>query len=212
MGGHSIRSATISEPWIPIVISLAVPNSPPVVQPFAGAWTRHSGMSDRPTDCSFKPRHQQITDTLLLNKTERRIRMTVHDHRNTGRRLTWHVARFLIASALLSSVFAGVVSAAPNTDATIVYSFTDCDAHADFQAVKQPSGAASVHLLDGSGNFIFMKAVVLGDQGDLLDGTVLFDTPGITSGNANVETVTCDLVSPSDGLLVRTTGVLTRAH
>jgi hypothetical protein len=138
--------------------------------------------------------------------------MTVHHHRNTGRRLTWQAARFLLASVLSSAVFVGVVNAAPNTDTTIVYSFTNCDAHADFQAVKQPSGAASVHLLDGSGNFIFMKAVVLGDQGDLLDGTVLFDTPGITSGKANVETVICDLVSPSDGLLVRTTGVLTRTH
>jgi hypothetical protein len=54
--------------------------------------------------------------------------------------------------------------------------------------------------------------VVLGDQGDLLDGTVLFDTRGITSGAANIKTVTCDAVSPSDGLLVRMTGFLTRAH
>lgn len=59
---------------------------------------------------------------------------------------------------------------------------------------------------------MFMKAVVLGDQGDLLDGTVLFDTRGITSGAANIKTVTCDAVSPSDGLLVRMTGFPTRAH
>jgi hypothetical protein len=121
-------------------------------------------------------------------------------------------ARSLLASALTSALFAGVASAAPHNDATLLYSFTNCDSHADFQAVKQPSGAASVHLVDGSGNFLFMSAVVLGDQGDLLDGTVLFDTRGITSGAANVETISCDVVSPLDGVLVRTTGVLTRAH
>jgi hypothetical protein len=121
-------------------------------------------------------------------------------------------ARSLLAAALTSALFGGVASAAPDNDATLVYSFTNCDGHADFQAVKQPSGAASVHLVDGSGNFLFMRAVVLGDQGDLLDGTVLFDTRGITSGAANVETVTCDVVSPLDGVLVRTTGFITRAH
>ena len=122
------------------------------------------------------------------------------------------LATSVLASAIVGTVVAGVANAAPDNGATLVYSFTNCDAHADFQAVKQPSGAASVHLLDGSGNFLFMRAVVLGDQGDLVDGTVLFDTRGITSGNANVETVTCDLVSPLDGVLVRTTGLLSRAH
>ncbi len=134
-------------------------------------------------------------------------------HRRDERR-GWNQlgTRSLLASVLTSALFVGVASAAPNNDATLLYSFTNCDAHADFQAVKQPSGAASVHLLDGSGNFLFMKVVVLGDQGDLLDGTLLFDTPGITSGAANVETVTCDVLSPLDGVLVRATGFITRSH
>lgn len=134
------------------------------------------------------------------------------DLQRGGRRKFKRLATSVLASALAGSMFASVANAAPDNGATLVYSFTNCDAHADFQAVKQPSGAASVHLLDGSGNFLFMRAVVLGDQGDLVDGTVLFDTRGITSGNANVETVTCDLVSPLDGVLVRTTGLLSRAH
>jgi hypothetical protein len=138
--------------------------------------------------------------------------VAVHTHPVERRKLGHLGARSLLASALTSALFAGVASAAPHNDATLLYSFTNCDSHADFQAVKQPSGAASVHLVDGSGNFLFMSAVVLGDQGDLLDGTVLFDTRGITSGAANVETISCDVVSPLDGVLVRTTGVLTRAH
>jgi hypothetical protein len=142
----------------------------------------------------------------------RDFRVAAPNQLDVRRKVSYRGARSMLASALTSVLFVGVASAAPNTDATLQYSFTNCDAHADFLAVKQPSGAASVHLLDGGGNFIFMKAVVLGDQGDLLDGTVLFDTRGITSGAANVETVTCDVVSPLDGLLVRTTGVLTRAH
>jgi hypothetical protein len=138
--------------------------------------------------------------------------VAVHTHPDERRKLSHLGARSLLASALTSALFVGVASAAPDNDATLLYSFTNCDSHADFQAVKQPSGAASVHLVDGSGNFLFMSAVVLGDQGDLLDGTVLFDTRGITSGKANVETITCDVVSPLDGVLVRTTGLLTRAH
>jgi hypothetical protein len=137
--------------------------------------------------------------------------MAVNPQRD-GRRKLHRLTGSVVVSALAAMTVAGVANAAPDNDATLVYSFTNCDAHADFQAVKQPSGAASVHLLDGSGNFIFMRAVVLGDQGDLLDGTVLFDTRGITSGKADVETVSCDLRSPLDGVLVRTTGLLTRAH
>jgi hypothetical protein len=142
----------------------------------------------------------------------RAFRVANHNRRDEHRKLRQLGTRSLIASVLSSALFAGVAAAAPDNDATLVYSFTNCDAHADFQAVKQPSGAASVHLLDGSGNFLFMKAVVLGDQGDLLDGTVLFDTPGITSRAARLGLVTCDVVSPLDGVLVRTTGFLTRSH
>ena len=138
--------------------------------------------------------------------------MSVHIHQCKRWKLSHVGARSLLAAALTAGLFGGVASAAPDNDATLVYSFTNCNGHADFQAVKQPSQAASVHLTDGTGNFLFMKAVVLGDQGDLLDGTVLFDTRGITSGAANVETVTCDLVSPLDGVLVRTTGLISTAH
>jgi hypothetical protein len=143
---------------------------------------------------------------------EEGFRVAAPNQLDVRRKLSYRVARSMLAAALTSVLFVGVASAAPNTDATLQYSFTNCDTHADFLAVKQPSGAASVHLVDGGGNFLFIKAVVVGDQGDLLDGTVLFDTRGITSGAANIKTVTCDAVSPSDGLLVRMTGFLTRAH
>ena len=132
--------------------------------------------------------------------------------RPVGRRKGRRLAGPVLAAVLAGTVFAGAAQAAPANDATLVYSFTDCVGHRDFQAVKQPSGAASVHLLDGSGVFLFMRAVVLGDQGDLLDGTVLFNTRGITSGAANVETITCEQVSPTSGIRALITGFMAPSH
>src|SRR5437588_381956 len=95
-------------------------------------------------------------------------------------------------SAAAGSIFVGAASADPSNANTLTYSFTQCVSSsgasvADFQAVKQLSQAAAQHLVDGSGNFVAMAAVVLGDQtvnGTFYaDGTVLFQTPGFAGTN-----------------------------
>jgi hypothetical protein len=89
-------------------------------------------------------------------------------------------------SAIAGSVLGGSAQADPSNSGTVTYDFTDCVASSggtvsDFQAVKQFSEAAALHLLDGSGNFVAMKAVVLGpqtvDDVKYEDGQVLFATP-----------------------------------
>jgi hypothetical protein len=118
-------------------------------------------------------------------------------------------------SAIAGSVLGGSAQADPSNTGTVTYDFTDCVASsggtvADFQAVKQFSQAAALHLLDGSGIFVAMKAVVDGDQtvnGTFYaDGTVLFATPGFDTNG--LPTITCTNTSPVSGITALVTGYI----
>jgi hypothetical protein len=131
-------------------------------------------------------------------------------------RLKRCAATFACVAAIAANVLGGAASADPSNGNTLTYNFTQCVASAggsvpDFQAVKELSQAAALHLLDGSGNFVAMKAVVLGDQtvnGTFYaDGTVLFATPGF-SGTNGLPTITCTNTSPLSGILERVTGYI----
>jgi hypothetical protein len=125
-------------------------------------------------------------------------------------RLKHSAAAFVCVSALAGS-FGGAATAEPNNDKTLTYVFTDCTSGSDFEAVKQPSEAAALHLVGGSGNFVAMKAVVLGDQtvnGTFYaDGTVLFATQGF-SGPNDLPTITCTSTSPVSGITSRVAGYI----
>jgi hypothetical protein len=86
-------------------------------------------------------------------------------------------------------------SAAPSTPRTLTYHLTGCSGASgtptSLDGVKQPSEAAALQLTDGSGTFVFMKAV------DAETGAVLFATPGFEHNN--LPTVTCDLIHPVTG-------------
>jgi hypothetical protein len=113
------------------------------------------------------------------------------------------------------SVFAvgwvGTATAEPDNEKTVLYSFTDCTSGPDFEAVKQFGQAAALHLSDDRGNFVAMKAVVLGDQtvnGTFFaDGAVLFETLGF-SGRNGLPTITCTNTSPVSGITLRVTGYI----
>jgi hypothetical protein len=132
-------------------------------------------------------------------------------------RLKRCAATFACVAAIAASVLGGAAANAdPSNENTLTYDFMQCvastgDSVPDFQAVKELSQAAALHLLDGSGNFIAMKAVVLGDQtvnGTFYaDGTVLFATPGF-SGTNGLPTITCTNTSPLSGILERVTGYI----
>jgi len=113
--------------------------------------------------------------------------------------------------AIAGSVLGGVANADPSNRKTLTYFFHDCGSVQDFYAVKQPSQAAALHLLDGRGTFVAVKAVVLGDQtvgGTFYaDGTVLFATPGF-SGKNKLATITCTNLSATSGILARVTGYI----
>jgi len=120
--------------------------------------------------------------------------------------------RYLAILGCLSVLAAGGVGTAgaePDNEKTAVYSFTDCTSGPDFEAVKQLGQAAALHISDARGNFVAMKAVVLGDQtvdGTFYaDGTVLFETLGF-SGRNGLPTVTCTNTSPVSGITLRVTG------
>jgi hypothetical protein len=131
-------------------------------------------------------------------------------------RLKRCAATFACVAAIAASVLGGAANADPSNDNTLTYNFTQCVASTggsvpDFQAVKELSQAAALRLLDGSGNFVAMKAVVLGDQtvnGTFYaDGTVLFATPGF-SGTNGLPTLTCTKTSPLSGILEQVTGYI----
>lgn len=131
-------------------------------------------------------------------------------------RLRRSAALFVCLSAVAGCVLGGVAYADPSNGNTLTYNFTQCVASTggsvpDFQAVKQLSQAAALHLVNNSGNFIAMKAVVLGDQtvnGTFYaDGTVLFATPGFTGTNG-LPTITCTNTSPLSGITERVTGYI----
>jgi hypothetical protein len=101
----------------------------------------------------------------------------------------------------------GVVAGAPSTSSLLTYHFTDCSGPAGtpttFDAVKQPGGAAALHLVQGRAIFVAMEAV------DVASGDVLFTTPGF--GHNAVPTVTCRLIHPVTLTLQRVTGIITAA-
>jgi len=117
----------------------------------------------------------------------------------------------LVCLSALAVGGVGTAIAEPDNKKTALYSFTDCTSGPDFEAVKQLGQAAALHVSDGGGNFVAMKAVVLGDQtvdGTFYaDGTVLFETLGF-SGRNGLPTVTCTNTSPVSGITLRVTGYI----
>ena len=117
---------------------------------------------------------------------------------------------FVCALVVAASALVGVANADPSNGKTLTYFFQDCGAVQNFYAVKQPSQAAGLHLVNGSGTFVAIKAVVLGNQtvgGTFYaDGTVLFATPGFSTNN--LPTITCTNLSPTSGILARVTGYI----
>jgi hypothetical protein len=128
----------------------------------------------------------------------------------TNMRLRRCLALLTCIPALLAGSV-GMATAEPDNGRTVTYEFTDCTSGSDFEAVKQLGQAAALHLAGGPGNFVAMKAVVLGDQtidGTFYaDGTVLFETPGF-SGQNGLPTITCTNTSPTSGITSRVTGYI----
>ena len=125
------------------------------------------------------------------------------------------MATFACLSVIAGSVLGGSAQADPSNTGTVTYDFTDCVASTggdveDFQAVKQFGEGAALHLLDGSGNFVAMKAVVEGNQTvngtDYVHGQVLFATPGFDTNG--LPTITCTNTSPVSGITARVTGYI----
>jgi hypothetical protein len=119
------------------------------------------------------------------------------------------LARFRSIIALLALVAGAALPAAdasadPSTPRTLTYVFTACTGPAgtpmQFDAVKQPGGAAALHLTDSSGIFIAIQAV------DVETGAVLFTTPGFQHNN--LTTIMCSLVNPINGREQVVTGLV----
>jgi hypothetical protein len=116
--------------------------------------------------------------------------------------------RLLLTAALAFALVGGIpppgALAAPSNANTLAYAFFDCvgpaGAPAAFQAVKQPSGAAALHLVDGSAIFVVMSAV------DIETGETLFSTPGFEVNG--LPTLSCLSYHPVSGRLQRVTGLL----
>jgi hypothetical protein len=126
------------------------------------------------------------------------------------------VATLACLSVIAGSLLGESAQADPSNTGTVTYDFTDCVASTgggveDFHAVKQFSEGAALHLLDGSGNFVAMKAVVEGNQTvngiDYVDGQVLFATAGF-EGRNGLPTITCTNTSPVSGITARVTGYI----
>ena len=104
----------------------------------------------------------------------------------------------------LLAISTGAAAAHPSTRTTLTYHFTDCSGPAGtpptFYAVKQPGGAAALHLVDGSGIFVAVQAI------DAESGTVLFTTPGFLHNN--LATTNCELIHPVTGTRQAVTGVI----
>jgi hypothetical protein len=109
-----------------------------------------------------------------------------------------------LLAALLAVTTAPTAAAHPSTPTTLTYHFTDCSGPAGtpitFDAVKQPGGAAALHLLDASEIFIAVEAI------DVETGTTLFSTPGFEHNN--LPTITCQLVHPVTTTLESVTGFI----
>lgn len=112
----------------------------------------------------------------------------------------------LLAAMLLAS--ATTVSADPSTPTMVTFHFTDCVGPAgtpsSLDAVKQPGGAAALHLVDGRGIFVAVRAT------DVATGEVLFSTPGFEHNG--LPTVACLLLHPVTHTAQSVVGMLTPAR
>lgn len=124
--------------------------------------------------------------------------------RRVVRRVVSILATAGLLAGLVTATTAPAAAAHPSTPTTLTYHFTDCSgsvgAPTTFDAVKQPGGAAALHLVDGSGVFVAMQAI------DVETGTILFTTPGFEQNN--VPTVTCQLIHPVTLTLQSVTGII----
>ncbi len=115
------------------------------------------------------------------------------------------IPALILGSALALHALGGVALADPATPATLTYHLTDCTGPAgtplSFDALKQPGGAAALHLIDGGGTFVAMAAI------DVATGTTLFSTPGFERNV--VPTVTCSVVHPVTNTVQLVTGIIT---
>jgi hypothetical protein len=120
------------------------------------------------------------------------------------------IRRFLIIATVVFAGLAGpglalAAGSALPTSSTITYHFTDCTGPAGtpttFDAVKQPGGAAALHIVGGGGIFVAMEAI------DLASGQVLFSTPGFEHNDH--PTVRCHLLHPVTLTLQLVTGIIT---
>ena len=110
----------------------------------------------------------------------------------------------LVAGAALAAAPASAATPTPNT---LDFLFTACTGPAgtptQFDAVKQPGGAAALRLTDNGGDssgvFIVVRAV------DVETGAVLFTTPGFEQNG--LTTVTCSVVNPTNRLERLVTGL-----
>ena len=121
-------------------------------------------------------------------------------------RLRQFLAVVVIAVGVGGALPATGAWAAPATPRTLTYLFTGCTGPAGtpvaFQAVKQPGGAAALHLADG-GNFVVVAAT------DVATGDLLFATPGFQHND--LATVTCSVTNPTTGRLQLVTGLIVPA-
>jgi hypothetical protein len=106
---------------------------------------------------------------------------------------------------VLLAVTTGPAAAHPSNAKTLTYHFTDCSGPAgtpaSFDAVKQPGGAAALHLVAGNAIFVVMKVVDAGT------GATLLSVPGFDHNN--VPTVTCLGIHPVTLESQWVTGILT---
>jgi hypothetical protein len=108
---------------------------------------------------------------------------------------------------ILAAMFAfttGAVTADPSTPSTLTYHFSDCTGPggtpATFDAVKQPGGAAALHMVGTHEIFVAVRAT------DLDTGAILFTTPGFEHND--LPTVTCRLVHPVSQALELVVGMI----
>lgn len=108
-------------------------------------------------------------------------------------------ARLAVAATL---ALPAIALAAPDNSRTVTYSFHDCTgfagAPAAFEAVKQPSGSAALHVVGSNDVFVIVAAE------DAETGDVLFATPGFAHNG--LPTLTCASTHPTTGAAALITG------
>jgi hypothetical protein len=105
------------------------------------------------------------------------------------------IASVLASAGLLATLLVGPTAAAEASSSVptpLLFQFVDCTGPAGtpnaFDAVKEPSNAAALHLVGRPGIFVAVKAT------DVETGTILFSTPGFTHNQ--LPTVSCLLFHP----------------